>query len=30
VQSAKSNPAFMTGVTELLIRRLLADREMYG
>jgi PadR family transcriptional regulator PadR len=26
----KSNPGFMTGVPELLILRLLADREMYG
>ena len=26
----KSNPDFMTGVLELLILRLLADREMYG
>jgi PadR family transcriptional regulator PadR len=27
---AKTNPAFMTGVPELLILRLLARREMYG
>lgn len=27
---SKTNPAFMTGVPELLILRLLADREMYG
>ena len=26
----KTNPDFMTGVPELLILRLLADREMYG
>ena len=26
----KTNPEFMTGVPELLILRLLADREMYG
>jgi PadR family transcriptional regulator PadR len=26
----KTNPGFMTGVPELLILRLLADREMYG
>jgi PadR family transcriptional regulator, regulatory protein PadR len=28
--SRKSNPEFMTGVPELLILRLLTDREMYG
>src|SRR5262245_25956360 len=28
--AAKTNPAFMSGVPELLILRLLADREMYG
>jgi PadR family transcriptional regulator PadR len=28
--ASKSNPAFMTGVPELLVLRLLADREMYG
>lgn len=28
--AAKTNPAFMTGVPEILILRLLADREMYG
>ncbi len=28
--SSRSNPAFMTGVPEMLILRLLADREMYG
>ena len=28
--ASKSNPAFMTGVPEILILRLLADREMYG
>jgi PadR family transcriptional regulator PadR len=27
---SKTNPAFMTGVPEILILRLLADREMYG
>ena len=27
---AKTNPAFMSGVPEILILRLLADREMYG
>lgn len=27
---AKSNPAFMTGVPEILVLRLLAEREMYG
>jgi len=27
---AKTNPPFMTGVPELLVLRLLADREMYG
>ncbi len=26
----KSNPEFMTGIPELLILRLLSDREMYG
>jgi PadR family transcriptional regulator PadR len=26
----KTNPGFMTGVPEILILRLLADREMYG
>lgn len=26
----KANPGFMTGVPEILILRLLADREMYG
>lgn len=26
----KTNPAFMSGVPEILILRLLADREMYG
>ena len=25
-----TNPAFMTGVPELLILRLLSEREMYG
>ena len=28
--TAKTNPAFMTGVPEILILRLLTDREMYG
>jgi PadR family transcriptional regulator, regulatory protein PadR len=28
--TAKTNPAFMTGVPEILLLRLLADREMYG
>jgi PadR family transcriptional regulator PadR len=28
--AAKSNPPFMTGVPELLVLRLLLDREMYG
>ncbi len=28
--ASKTNPAFMTGVPEILILRLLADREMYG
>lgn len=28
--SRKTNPEFMTGVPELLILRLLAEREMYG
>ena len=28
--SSRTNPAFMTGVPEILILRLLADREMYG
>jgi PadR family transcriptional regulator PadR len=28
--AAKSNPGFMNGVPEILILRLLADREMYG
>jgi len=28
--AAKTNPAFMTGVPEILILRLLTDREMYG
>ena len=28
--TGKTNPGFMTGVPELLILRLLADREMYG
>jgi len=28
--SRKTNPDFMTGVPELLILRLLAEREMYG
>jgi len=28
--ASKSNPSFMTGVPEILILRLLADREMYG
>lgn len=27
---SKTNPAFMTGVPEMLILRLLAQREMYG
>jgi PadR family transcriptional regulator PadR len=27
---SKTNPAFMTGVPEILILRLLSDREMYG
>ena len=26
----KTNPGFMTGIPEILILRLLADREMYG
>jgi PadR family transcriptional regulator PadR len=30
VAARKTNPDFMTGVPELLILRLLADREMYG
>jgi PadR family transcriptional regulator PadR len=30
VASRKSNPGFMTGVPELLILRLLTDRELYG
>jgi PadR family transcriptional regulator PadR len=30
VASSKSNPAFMTGIPEVLILRLLSDREMYG
>lgn len=28
--ASKTNPAFMTGVPEILLLRLLADREMYG
>jgi PadR family transcriptional regulator, regulatory protein PadR len=28
--AAKSNPGFMNGVPEILVLRLLADREMYG
>jgi PadR family transcriptional regulator PadR len=28
--ASKTNPAFMTGVPEILILRLLAEREMYG
>ena len=28
--STKTNPPFMTGVPEILVLRLLADREMYG
>lgn len=28
--ASKTNPAFMTGVPEMLILRLLADGEMYG
>jgi PadR family transcriptional regulator PadR len=28
--ASKTNPAFMTGVPEILILRLLAHREMYG
>jgi PadR family transcriptional regulator PadR len=28
--ASKTNPAFMTGVPEILILRLLTDREMYG
>ena len=28
--SRKTNPEFMTGIPELLILRLLTDREMYG
>lgn len=28
--ASKTNPAFMTGVPEILVLRLLADREMYG
>ncbi|MEY2937096.1 MAG: hypothetical protein RL033_7845 [Pseudomonadota bacterium] len=28
--AGKTNPGFMTGVPEILILRLLADREMYG
>lgn len=30
VSSRRTNPGFMTGVPELLVLRLLADREMYG
>lgn len=30
VPAAKTNPSFMTGVPEILVLRLLADREMYG
>src|SRR5688572_9407758 len=30
MSAAKTNPAFMTGVPEILILRLLADGEMYG
>jgi PadR family transcriptional regulator, regulatory protein PadR len=30
VTTHKSNPGFMTGVPEILVLRLLADREMYG
>jgi PadR family transcriptional regulator, regulatory protein PadR len=30
VAASKTNPAFMTGVPEILLLRLLADREMYG
>jgi PadR family transcriptional regulator len=30
MSATKTNPAFMTGVPEILILRLLADREMYG
>lgn len=28
--ATKTNPPFMTGVPEILVLRLLADREMYG
>lgn len=28
--ATKTNPSFMTGVPEILVLRLLADREMYG
>ena len=28
--ASKTNPPFMTGVPEILVLRLLADREMYG
>jgi PadR family transcriptional regulator PadR len=28
--ASKTNPAFMTGVPEILILRLLSDQEMYG
>jgi len=28
--ASKTNPAFMTGVPEILLLRLLMDREMYG
>jgi PadR family transcriptional regulator, regulatory protein PadR len=28
--ASRTNPAFMTGVPEILILRLLSDREMYG
>jgi PadR family transcriptional regulator PadR len=30
MSSRKTNPEFMTGIPELLILRLLSDREMYG
>jgi PadR family transcriptional regulator PadR len=30
MSTRKTNPGFMTGVPELLILRLIADREMYG
>ena len=30
VATSRTNPGFMTGVPEILVLRLLADREMYG